>query len=228
MHLYWLNVPDRPVAVRATLEVLEPPRVDALYFFALQASFRDGRRSLGGGHTGLQWNRRHRGSTAINWGGYQDQALGGSVLAGTTSRLPSRPNDPNTRDYGWRSGTPYRLTIEPGSEPGAWNASVEDLSTAQLDNIREIYGGGDRLASPMVWAEVFAACDAPSISIQWSRLEAYDPRRGWSQIKAVRVNYQSFSAGGCTNTDSASWEGGFLQRTNVTRSNPQGTVLHGA
>ncbi len=54
-HLYWeLVSPAREVAV--TLEVLEPPSVDRLYFWALQASFLDASGSQGAGHLGLQWN----------------------------------------------------------------------------------------------------------------------------------------------------------------------------
>ena len=34
-----------------------------------------------------------------------------SILDGTASSLPSTPSDPNTRDYPWREGVPYRLRI---------------------------------------------------------------------------------------------------------------------
>ena len=71
-HLWWHGVPsDEPViSCSVVLEVLVPPPVPTLYFWALQASFLDGSgRSYGAAHTGLQWNPRHPGGQAVNWGG---------------------------------------------------------------------------------------------------------------------------------------------------------------
>lgn len=65
------------VEVSAVLEVVVPPAVDSLYFWALQVDFIDGPVHRGGGHTGLQWYGRFPGSTAVNWGGYASGATGG-------------------------------------------------------------------------------------------------------------------------------------------------------
>ncbi|HNE38225.1 MAG TPA: hypothetical protein PKZ82_17065, partial [Microthrixaceae bacterium] len=90
LHLRW-DLDDRPGCreVSVTLEVLQPPTVDRLYFWALQADFATGdagRRPAGGAHLGLQWHPQHPGSTAVNWGGYRP---GGGELSGTVSALPS-------------------------------------------------------------------------------------------------------------------------------------------
>ena len=162
LHLVWRPPATTLAAVRATVEIPQRPVTSDLYFFALQVSFAAGGRHLGGGHVGLQWNRRYPGSTAVNWGGYASQERGGAVLPGTDSPLPSQPNDPNTRDYAWQPGRRYRLTIDRGSDLGWWRGLVADLGSGAETTIRELAGGGEHLTAPLVWAEVFAACDAPS------------------------------------------------------------------
>ena len=54
-HLWWQDAPPEPVvAVEVTLEVVEAPVVDRLYFWALQATFNDATTDHGGAHLGLQ------------------------------------------------------------------------------------------------------------------------------------------------------------------------------
>ena len=225
LHLVW-EAPSPPLwAVRATIEIIKAPASPDLYFFALQATFTERGRRLGGAHVGLQWNRRHPGSTAINWGGYRAAALGGGVLAGTESALRSAREDPNTRDYSWRPRRPYRLTIEPGATAGWWRATVENLHTAESTVIRELDGGGDRLSGPMVWAEVFAPCDGPTVEVRWSGLEVATERDNWQRVDTVRANYQAYRDGGCTNTSSAPSGEGFAQITNVARVTRNGQIL---
>src|ERR1700710_3128770 len=73
-HLWWQGLEGGAplVEVAATLEVLRAPTANRLYFWALQASFLSSTGSHGAAHIGLQWNPRHPGSTAVNWGGYAD------------------------------------------------------------------------------------------------------------------------------------------------------------
>lgn len=219
-HLAWVLDPaDALVEVAAVLEVLEPPAVDALYFWALQVSFA----GSGAAHTGLQWNARHPGGTAVNWGGY---APGGGLLRGTDSPLPSGPHDPNTRDYPWRPRTPYRLRVSPSPGlPGHWQAEVTDLDTGEASVVRHLAGGGERLASPVVWSEVFARCDDPSVSVRWSGLEGQRPDGGRVVPRGLRVNYQARTAGGCDNTTVAVDGAGVVQATAAERAVPQGTVV---
>ena len=225
LHLIW-QVPGRAfTAVRATLEVAEPPRTRDLYFFALQATFSDGAVDHGGGHVGLQWNNRHPGSTAVNWGGYQSQQRGGSVLAGTDSPLPSRPNDPNTRDYEWEPRRGYQLTIERGSGPGWWRGTVTDIASGKRTLIRELDGGGTHLSAPLVWAEVFAPCDGPSVAVRWSDLQVAHESGQWKAVDEVQVNYQPWEAGGCTNTDSRARDRHFEQTVNAERTTPGGQLI---
>jgi hypothetical protein len=225
-HLAWLTPPGAPVvAVAATLEVEADPDVDSLYFWALQASFSDATGSFGGAHTGLQWNPRFPGSRAVNWGGYHDQRFGGAVLDGTGSALPSTPNDPNTRDYAWAAGRQYRFRISPGSTPGLWRASVTDLAAAETVVIREVECRGDRLTGMVMWSEVFADCDDPSVTVRWSDLAVERPDGTVEAVTAVETRYQAESAGGCRNTNSFSEGVAFAQTTNTTRINRVGTRL---
>lgn len=216
-HLAWSPPVGDFDAVRATLTVPKLPTTSDLYFFALQASFMEGGVARGGAHVGLQWNARHPGSTAVNWGGYESQATGGAVLGGTESPLPSRPNDPNTRDYPWRAGVPYELRIEPGRETGSWLGSVTDLDRMETTPIRELMAGGSTLGSPLVWCEVFARCDAPSVTATWHGLAARDPGGGWHEVRTVSTRYQDYAAGGCTNTSSATDGARFIQSTATPR-----------
>lgn len=226
-HLIWQTPYPTVTAVRATLEVTQPPRTPDLYFFALQATFTGPQGDRGGAHTGLQWNLRHPGSTAVNWGGYRTQSLGGDILPGTESELPSRPSDPNTRDYPWKPNRPYRLMIEPGYVPGWWLGTVTDLTTGQATPIRELDGGGRTLRAPMVWIEAFAPCDGPSVEVRWSDLAVAPETGRWEPVTSIVTNYQAYRAGGCTNTNiSISTDGSdFVQATSTARTTEDKQLL---
>jgi hypothetical protein len=209
-----------------TLEVTEPPVGDELRFWALQASFVDrGGRRVGAGHLGLQRHAPHPGGAAVNWGGY---AEGGAILEGSGSALPSTTGNPHTRDLAWTARRPYRLRIEavgtaPDGRRGAFRGSVRDLVTGQLTVVRDLWAMGDRLDAPMVWSEVFAPCEAPPSDVRWSDLEVIDEHA--TAVTAVTVNYQSLADGGCVTTTATTDGTGFVQRTGVPRTTPQGSVL---
>ena len=205
-----------------TLEVLVPPSVPWLHFWALQASFLDGGRRTGGGHLGLQAAPWHPGGTAVNWGGY---AEGGSELPGTASTLPSTPGNVNTRDFAWVPRRGYRLRVGPGTSPGTWRGEVTDLATGQATVVRELWCPGTELVAPVVWSEVFAPCDAPGTAVRWS-----DPvgvtAEGWAVVPpAVRVTYQSEADGGCSNSATFLDGPAVVQATSAPRRVPHGTRL---
>ena len=171
-HLWWkgLGVDEPIVACSVVLEVLRPPSVPALYFWALQASFLDEIGvSYGTAHTGLQWNARHPGGRAVNWGGYALAADVGSVLDGTASLLPGIPGDRNTRTFAWREQVPYRFTIHRGAL--GWAATVTDLVTGSEVTIRELLAGGDRLGGFVMWTELFCRGSDPTTAVRWSQPE---------------------------------------------------------
>ena len=222
-HLHWMMPRSAPlVGVQATFQVMTPPAVDHLYFWALQASFGDGRRSHGGAHLGLQWNRRHPGNTAVNWGGYHHS---GRVLDGSASALPSTPVDPNTRDYPWQSGVPYRFRITRVTD--GWRGEIADFSTGRSVVVRDLYSPGSQLIDPMVWSEVFAACDDPQVLVRWSGFGALTVDGEVVRPQAARVNYQAYEAGGCSNTNVLFDGDGVIQATNAERAVPQGSVISG-
>ena len=219
-HLGWRLPPDAGhlVSASVTLEVLTPPAVDHLYFWALQVSFP----GAGAAHLGLQWNDRHPGFGAVNWGGY---AADGSLLPGTDSPLPSTPADPNTRDYPWEPGRPYRLRVHRVDE-GAWRGGVTDLRIDNTVTVRDLTAAARYLGDPMVWSEVFARCDDPPVTVRWSGFEVVTDGGDRFAPSALAVNYQSHADGGCANTTSVLEDGsGVLQRTNSDRVTPQGAAL---
>lgn len=222
MHLLWqLPLSTGPIVeVSVVCEIVEPPLVPDLYFWALQAGFADDRHHLGAGHLGLQWYRAHPRGRAVNWGGY---GAAGGELAGSESAMPSATGNPNTRDYLWQTHRPYRLGISRGEH--GWRGTVTDLATGTATVVRELGAGGDRLVEPMVWSEVFAACDAPMTAVRWSELEVVTDDRERIRSSAVRVNYQSHADGGCANTDVEVDGGGAVQITNTERRTPLGSLL---
>jgi len=224
-HLWWDLPPGRWRRFEVSLEVLRPPTVDRLYFWALQASFHDGQRPRGAGHTGLQWCPGPGGARrAVNWGGYQDPADGGGELDGTEPLLPSLDGNPNTCRYDWQPGRPYRLAISPS--PGAgWRATITDEVTGALTPVRDLQAPGPWLASPVVWSEVFADCDHPSVAVRWSRPLAGGEGGEEVAPAAMTVTYQEHAQGGCTNTSVAVDQVGVVQATAVPRSVPHGAVL---
>lgn len=210
-----------------TLEVLEPPTVPQLYFWALQADFAGVSGRVGGAHLGLQWHPRHPGSTAVNWGGYR---TGGGELDGSVSALPSTLGNVNTRDLSWSPLTPYRLRIErtDGRAPAgatAFRGSVTDTSTGAVTVIRDLHLHGDRIVGVTMWSEVFANCDAPRVAVRWSEPIAIGLDGTRVEPTGLSVNYQRHDAGGCANTDSSPDGSGVVQRTGVDRATPQGTRL---
>jgi hypothetical protein len=215
-HLWWTATGEHD-EVSVTLEVLEPPSVDRLYFWAVQASFVDRGRRFGAGHLGLMWNPRHPGGMAVNWGGYDP---GGQVLRGTESPLPSGSGNANTRDFSWAVGRPYRLRIGLGSEPGRWAGSVTDLVTGEETVVRELLAGGVALDSPLCWSEVFADCDHPPAAVRWSA-----PVTGHEAVTGARLSFQDERRGGCSNTDVFADALGLVQRTGVERRARSGQTL---
>jgi hypothetical protein len=206
------------VSASATLEVLTPPVVEHLYFWALQVAFP----GAGAAHLGLQWNHRHPGFGAVNWGGY---AADGSLLAGTESPLPSTPDDPNTRDYPWQPGRPYKLGVH-RTEEGAWRGEATDLAAGDATTVRDLGAAAPHLGDPMVWSEVFARCDDPAVTVRWSEFEVVTDGGEPFAPSALVVNYQSHVEGGCANTTSVLDDrGGVLQITSTERTTPQGAAL---
>jgi hypothetical protein len=212
-------------AVAVTLEILEPPSVERLYFWALQADFADeSGRHGGGAHLGLQWHPGHPESTAVNWGGYDHR---GMVLSGSESALPSKMANPHTRDFVWHPRVPYRLRIErvASGEQTAWRGTVTDLSSSVTTIIRDLHPAGDHISGVTMWSEVFARCDDPSVAIRWSHAEASIAAGTQVLPSGFRVNYQSHQNGGCANSDSSCDEVGIVQRTTVQRDTLQGQVI---
>jgi hypothetical protein len=214
-------------SVGATLEIVEPPEVDRLMFWALQVSFV--RPGGGGAHLGLQHNPRFPASCAANWGGYAPSDEGG-LLKGSPSPLPSTPGDPNTRDFLWYPNRPYRLVIDRSPDPApdglfAWRGSIDDVHRGEVSVVRDLYSPGEYLRGPVVWTESFTRCDHPPVVARWSDLYATGEEGQSIPVQTVSVNYQERRAGGCDNTDVTVDRSGWTQRTNTTRTARSGARL---
>ena len=222
-HLWWEGIEAAAPIVEAsvTVEIMQPPTADRLYFWAMQATFQDDRSSYGGAHIGLQWNPNHPGHGAVNWGGYDDSGNVQNVLTGSPSPLPSTPNDPNTRDYPWRGGVSYRLRVSRVAQ--GWLGQVTNIATGHTDDIRTLYAGGDRLGGLVMWAEVFANCDDPSSRTRWSNLEARTAAGDVVRPTSVRLTFPD--QGACPNNDTVFTPEGLLQITNTVRTARHGAVL---
>lgn len=211
-HLVWqLPTGLDPVEAAVTLVVPAAPVVPKLYFWALQVSFPGG----GGAHLGLQWGadppRRMR---HVNWGGYGPE---GAELPGTASSLPSSFANPNTRDLDWEPGRPYRLRVS--REAAGWAGRVDDILVRHLESPGESVGG------LMVWSEVFADCDDPSVSVSWRDPEVLTRSGHRVAVRSAVALYQGRREGGCDNTSSTVADGAFLQTTSVPRTVPPGSRL---
>jgi hypothetical protein len=185
--------------------------VPRLYFWALQASSPSG----AGAHLGLQWGadtpRRMR---HINWGGYGPD---GRELSGSQSVLPSSFDNPNTRDYEWEAGRPYRLRIS--KDDAGWAGWVGDTLVRHLELPDE------SLVNPMVWSEVFADCDDPAVTVYWSDPTVVNRSGQQVPVRAAVTRYQSRHEGGCDNTFSTVDGDTFVQTTSTSRRSPAGTRL---
>lgn len=222
-HLFWQGVPDHVVRCAATVEVLRPPAVSELYFWALQVSFRSESHQTGGAHIGLQHHPSYPGAGAVNWGGYDDVV--GGIIEGTTSKLPSALGNANTRTYAWFPERPYRYEVF-RVESGWWRGTITDMATGVTTTIRDLNGhDADRLGGIMVWSEVFAPCQAPLVAVRW-RDFSYETSDGVAGGPGeLSVNYQSVQNHGCTNTNVYLDEVGVVQATSVDRVTSQGRLL---
>jgi hypothetical protein len=211
-HLEW-EVPTGEDLVEASVSLVVPaaPSASRLYFWALQVSFSGG----AGAHLGLQWGAdpperlRH-----VNWGGY---GASGEELSGGSSSLPSSFSNANTRDYDWKFGRPNRLRICRTAQ--GWAGWVDDTLVRCLD------APGDIIMYPVVWSEVFAHCDDPTVCVRWSDLEVVTRAGRRVPVNSVVTRYQSRREGGCDNTSSNTTEHAFVQTTNAVRETPPGRRL---
>ncbi len=227
-HLFWRLPEVAEPIVEATVEirVAEPPSVDRLYFWALQASFAEHGLVSGAGHFGLQHHPSYPDGGAVNWGGYFSAASGRSgELPGSPLAVPSTLDNPNTGDYRWSVDSIYRYRIA-RADPGAWAGSITDLASGDELLLRHLYCVGTGLRDLIVWTEAFADCDAPGTAVHWNNPRAITASGEVVEPIGALVNYQSVADGGCSTSDSVvGADGAWIQRTGVARGTPQGSVL---
>lgn len=238
-HLWWYVENQAPV-VRAevTIEILEPPQANFIYFWAMQLNFTNGSQTGGGGHIGLQWHPYYPDCTAVNWGGYCSHD--GSILRGSDSSLPGSTGDVNTRDYPWQPGTRYKMSVYraidsapthaeirwPKAEPiYRWRGEITDLSTNQRVVVRDLYSSGHMISGPAVWSEIFAKCDSPRAAVRWSDFVCVTETGQRAPIRKLGVTHGVGPDGGCENSDVV-WDGvGAVMSTATPRTTPHGAQI---
>ena len=57
----------------------------------------------------------------------------------------------------------YRLGVHRAGD-GMWRGEVTDLTTGEAVTVRDLFAASPLLGDPMVWSEVFARCDDPSVT----------------------------------------------------------------
>lgn len=97
-----------------------------------------------------------------------------------------------------------------------------DTTTGRVSVVRDLWYPSRAFIKPVVWSEVFARCDHPSVAVRWSSLEAVTEAGELVRPTALGVRYQSLADGGCTNTNSERVGPGVVQRTATARVNPAG------
>jgi len=221
-HLFWQLPAHEPLCeVSTTFELLEEPAQHRLYFWALQAGFADAAGAHGGAHFGFQWHPQYPAMRAVCWGGYAN--VGGELDGGPTT-FPSIDGNTNVCAYPWTTGQRWTWRIRRIGDGGVWRAELDDPNTGQTVPIRDLWCRGDQLVDPMVWSEVFAHCDDPSVPIRWSNFGARTAVESIAPL-SVSVNYQSYTDGGCTNTNVFADDVGVVQVTNAERGTPQGATI---
>lgn len=192
----------------AKLTVPETPVMSEIYFWALQVYFYDAEgNQLAGAHTGLQWAPGHPNNRAVNWGGYSDVTE--SELDGTTSDMPSATDNPNTRDYEWDINTEYTFEISHVGD-GFWRATVNGETIRDLEVPDSAF-----ISTPILFSEIFAACDDPTHMVKWRDPYLYDADDNEYYFPEALREFQVIDA--CDNTDSYSIGGYFEMHTNVVR-----------
>ncbi len=103
---------------------------------------------------------------------------------------------------------------------------MTDLAEGSTHVIRDLDGGGSRLDHIVMWCEVFAPCEAPSVTVRWEDPTVTDAHGAATPVTDAKVNYQPHDRGGCTNTNAVADGPAFLQATAVPRTTRQGASLH--
>ena len=176
-----LGLPTQPLLeCSAVLEVVVPPSVPRLYFWALQASFSDGtptpRRCpprIAVEHQVPAVGRRPTGA---------DTPRTGRCCRGPSPRCPSTRKDPNTRDYPWIAGHRYRLQDRPQRRDQRRHGRL-----AGNDHPHRVGRRGQGARSPHQGASTWSGrwcgrrcspgASIPTTVVRWSDLRAIDGRR---------------------------------------------------
>ena len=162
-HLWWKGVPSNEpiVACSVVLEVVQPPTVAALYFWALQASFLDAHRPVlrrGPHRAPVEPPPPGQPGGELGWlraGGRRHLHPGRQRL--TAARHPRGPEHPHVR-VARRDPVPLH---DPSRHRRVGVDGDRSGRPAPEVTVRELYAAGDRLGGFVMWSELFCRGDDP-------------------------------------------------------------------
>ena len=222
----WFGLPygERIAEISATLEVTERPEIESLISFAIQSAL--SRPQAGSIHLGLQHNPLFPNNGALRLDGY---TADGERLTTSEPEIPSATNDVTTRDYPWKQGVKYTLSIRRGAEIDdgqfPWSGYITDHISGDTVMIREMISTSTHLRAPILYVESHAPCDSPPFEVRWSDVSTVSVKGGKRSIRFMRADYQLYAAGGCTNTDSFTEGVGLVERTGEKRTTNSGRTI---
>ena len=103
-----------------------------------------------------------------------------------------------------------------------WRGEVTDVRSGEHAVVRDLRLPGDRLTGLVVWAEVFAPCQASTSVARWSAFTAERADGSRTHPRSVGL---SFPVEGCPNNDTTVDDVGFLQVTCTERRARDGASL---
>jgi hypothetical protein len=107
----------------------------------------------------------------------------------------------------------------------AWEGTITDLRSGEETLVRRLWSAGEFLRAPVAWTENFAPCDAPSFQVRWSDAAVATEDGKILPVATMRTDYQTYAAGGCTNTDTVVDGSAFVQTTSIGRTTRPGSAL---
>lgn len=221
---YLVFNPEYGAEITVNLEVIATPSQPRMINWLLQTDFTDYSDDLvGTGFFGFRYDPLFPNSRAVL--ASAASALDGSDLLGPESALPSITGDPAVRNFNWTTNRKYLFRIYPYNE-SQWRFEVTDPTTSVTTVVRDIsVPNAGLVRGAILYTEAFVDCQIAS-SARWSNLQ-------WMNVEeddlitptTAIAQYQTFSEGGCTNSNQTASGGGITQATGVARTTAHNSTV---
>ena len=192
--------------------------------FALQTEFLNASGApIGSGRLALQHIPAESPTGAVNLSGLD--VTGTSVLPVTPSNLTAIPAVPDSFVMAWVPNRWYQLSIA-RLRTSVFQAEVTDMLSGQVITVGEINPpNGESLSGVINWGESFEDCDYQQVCFEWKDPTLFSANSPTATPSTGLIDYLSYTAGGCSNTNTQKVGTGLMQCFNAPRTNPAGAVL---